>query len=172
MNVKFPRGLIIDLDNIPENFETKIQKAFAEYTEGTNPAYMYQDKLAFIDRMCQLAKGDIEDEAIVEDWIDGYCKHERQEYGNFVTESDVYCQETMCEMVRLGREQAELYGEYRQHGSREDEKIMKLIVRAIKVVMNFGEKPLATTVFNCAQHGNNNIQIVDSLTINTNNKEK
>ena len=62
MNVKFPRGLIIDLDNIPENFEAEIQKAFAEYTEGTNPAYMYQDKLAFIDRMCQLAKGDIEDE--------------------------------------------------------------------------------------------------------------
>lgn len=167
MNVKFPRGLVIDLNDIPNDFEQQIERAFKEYTSGTNPEYMYQDKLCFIDRMSELLHGDYSDEVIVDDWIDKYCEYERHENSKFVTEDDVYCYESMCSMVRVGRESHELYGTYKEKGSREDSKIMKLLCRAIKVVMNYGEPKAPATVVNCKQYGNNctNIASVKELTI-------
>lgn len=39
----------IDLVNPPENLEEIIQHYFSDYTSGTNPDYMDDDKLAYID---------------------------------------------------------------------------------------------------------------------------
>lgn len=49
MKVNFPRGLVFDLDNIPDDFEAQIRQAFHDFTEGTRKEYTYQDKLLFID---------------------------------------------------------------------------------------------------------------------------
>lgn len=51
MKISLPRGLNIDIDNVPDNLEELVQKAFGEYTAGTNPVYMHHDKLCFIDVM-------------------------------------------------------------------------------------------------------------------------
>ena len=143
MKVNFPRGLVFDLDNIPEDFEAQIRQAFHNYTDntdGTRKEYMYQDKLCFIDRTVELLHGGKRNDALVEDWIVDYTAHERQEYGHFVSKDDVYSEESMEAMVDVGRKQQSLYGEYTEKGRHEDEKIMKLLVRAIKVVMDYGEK--------------------------------
>lgn len=39
----------IDLVNPPDNLEEIVQDYFADYTSGTNPDYMDDDKLAYID---------------------------------------------------------------------------------------------------------------------------
>lgn len=41
--------MIIDLLNPPENLEEIVQDYFADYTSGTNPDYLDDDKLAYID---------------------------------------------------------------------------------------------------------------------------
>lgn len=49
MIVEFPKGIKIDLNNIPDDFEERIKTAFADYTSGTVAEYTYCDKLVFID---------------------------------------------------------------------------------------------------------------------------
>ena len=46
--VNKPR-VCIDLENPPENLEKIVQDYFADYTSGTNPDYLDDDKLAYID---------------------------------------------------------------------------------------------------------------------------
>ena len=46
--VNKPR-VCIDLVNPPDNLEGIVQDYFADYTSGTNPDYMDDDKLAYID---------------------------------------------------------------------------------------------------------------------------
>ena len=63
MKVLLPRNYEVDLDNIPEDFEEHIQKLFSEYTEMTNPCFMYHDKLCFIDGLavcCRLLWNDFQ----------------------------------------------------------------------------------------------------------------
>lgn len=138
MEVYFPRGLVFDLGYIPADFEARIQQAFHDYTAETNKDYTYQDKLRFIDRMVALLHGDKKDDDLLENWIVDYTAYQRREYDEFVTRDDIYSDEGMVAMINVGREQQSLYGEYVQKGSREDEKIMKLLCRAIKAVMDYG----------------------------------
>ena len=140
MKVHFPRGLTFDLDNIPEDFESQIRQAFHDFTDGTNEAYTYQDKLLFIDRTVNLLHGQCDDGALVDEWLDEYAEHERKENGYFISKDDAFSWDSMVAIVDVGRKQQSLYGEYTEKGSHEDEKIMKLLVRAIKVVMDYGEK--------------------------------
>lgn len=140
MKVNFPRGLVFDLDNIPEDFEAQIRQAFHDFTDGTNEAYTYRDKLLFIDRTVNLLHGQCDDGALVDEWLAGYAEQERKENGYFISKDDAFSWDSMVAMVDVGRKQQSLYGEYAEKGSHTDEKIMKLLVRAIKVVMDYGEK--------------------------------
>ena len=54
MKIKFPRNVVVDTDNIPQDFEEQIRASFKAYTEGTAEAYTYQDKLAYIDTWSHL----------------------------------------------------------------------------------------------------------------------
>lgn len=139
MKVHFPRGLVFDLDNIPEDFEAQIRQAFHDFTDGTREEYTYQDKLLFIDRTVDLLHGKCDDGALVDEWLDGYAEHERKENGYFISKDDAFSWDSMVAMVDAGRKQQSLYGEYAEKGSHEDEKIMKLLVRAIKAVMDYEE---------------------------------
>ena len=138
MKVHFPRGLVFDLDNIPDDFESQIRQAFHDFTNGTRKEYTYQDKLLFIDKMVNLLHGEGNDGALVDEWLDGYAEHERKENGYFISKDDAFSWDSMVSMVGLGRKQQSLYGEYTEKGSHEDEKIMKLLGRAIKAVMDYG----------------------------------
>ena len=43
--VKLPRGIEVDIFNLPENFEEQIKESFKGYTEETAKEYRYCDKL-------------------------------------------------------------------------------------------------------------------------------
>lgn len=112
MKVHFPRGLVFDLDNIPDDFESQIRQAFHDFTNGTRKEYTYQDKLLFIDKMVNLLHGECNDGALVDEWLDGYAEHERKENGYFISKDNVFSWDSMVSMVGLDRKQQSLYGEY------------------------------------------------------------
>lgn len=135
MTVFLPRGLRIDLDHVPDDFDDLIVNAFLEYTEGTAMAYRYIDQLGFIDACVRLLKGNVSPETAVRQLLHDTIDYQLDEFGVFPSPSDfdesfhVYC-------YNAGQRFSQLKSEYVQKGSTEDEKIMKLLCRIIKIVMN------------------------------------
>jgi hypothetical protein len=43
--INLPRGLEVDIFNLPEDFKEQVEETFKEYTSGIAKAYMYADKL-------------------------------------------------------------------------------------------------------------------------------
>lgn len=138
MIVKLPRGLEVDIDNVPSDFEKQVQKCFVDYTEMTNPDYMYHDKLCFIDRMVELLHGNKDADDAVMDKMKEYFEYEVSE-GNFPDESDFLSVEFMTDCYSAGEQSRRLYSHEWRKNQREhdDDKIMKLLCRAIKAVMDY-----------------------------------
>ena len=136
MKIKFPRGVEVDIDKVPEDFEEQIRKSFQGYTEGTAKEYRYHDKLAYIDRCREYAHGDKDPDFAVGELIkDTFCDR-YDEFGEFTSESDFLSAEFMEDCYRAGN--MNLYSHY-TNDHHKDDKIMKLLERAIKVVINYEE---------------------------------
>ena len=139
MTILLPRGLKVDLDNIPEDLEEQVQKCFAEYTEETNPKYMFHDKLLFIDVMVKKLHGNKDSDDAVMDAMKDYMEYEIKEYGNIPDKDDYLDVGFMEHCYNLGQRSMEMYshewkGKQRKH---DDDKIMKVLCRAIKAVMDY-----------------------------------
>lgn len=138
MIVCLPRNIRVDTNNVPVDFENMILKVFKEYTAATNPVYMYQDKLAFIDRCAEcLHKADDEYDA-VKGLIKEHMEWEIDEHGDIPDKDDFWSMDFFCQCYLAGKSDANLYGHYRKN-RRDDDKIMELLCRVIKVVMNYEE---------------------------------
>ena len=89
MILNFPRGLTVDIENPPSDFEEQIKQCFRDYTEGTAKEYTYQDKLAFIDRIRELANDvpEYSTDAVME-LMKGHFEFQISEYGEFPNEDD------------------------------------------------------------------------------------
>ena len=95
MKFRLPRDLIVDTDNIPEDFEVQVQKAFAGYTEMTAKDYTFQDKLLFIDVCVGILHGDKNDSEAVMELMKDTFEYQVSEYGTFPNESDFLSTEFM-----------------------------------------------------------------------------
>ena len=139
MIITLPRGRNIDINNIPENLEELIRKDFSEYTEGTRPEYMFEDKLCYIDLMAKkLHKADAEDK--VNRWILENFKYELEENDYFMEESDFLSRSSLMDCYEMGVRDSSLYFHDWQTWSKHvDEKIMRIECRAIKAVMSYAE---------------------------------
>ena len=139
MTIFLPRGLEVDLDNIPEDLEEQVQKCFAEYTEETNPKYMFHDKLLFIDVMIKKIHGNKDPEDAVMDAMKDYLEYEVKEYGNIPDKDEYLDVQFMEQCYKIGRESATLYSYEFIKGQKkyDDDKIMKFLCRAIKAVMDY-----------------------------------
>jgi hypothetical protein len=134
--IRLPRGVEVDIFNLPDNFEEVVKKSFSEFTEGTHEDYTYQDKLAYIDRFIEkLSKYEdvgSEVDKIVKDKF-AY----EWSTGELLQEEDVYCYEFMQCCYSVGRENQRLY----QHFGKQDhhiyDQIMRVLVRVITIVMNY-----------------------------------
>lgn len=134
MKIKFPRGIVIDTNQIPEDFDDIIRKSFEEYTEGTSKAYTYQDKLAYID-VCRKLLHKAEDaQNCVIKLMKERMEYEVSEYGSIPDKEDYLSAEFMEHCFVEGR--TNLYHHY-TGDHHIDDKIMALLVRAIKVVINY-----------------------------------
>ncbi|MCD7882514.1 MAG: hypothetical protein LUI87_02230 [Lachnospiraceae bacterium] len=132
--LEFPRGVQVDVFNPPEDFEEQIRKSFAGYTEGTNKDYTYQDKLAYIDLMRIYAHGEPDGEETAEEYITERFEYELHENGTFLKESDFRTTEVLSDMWERGH--LDLHASF-TGDHHIDERIQQLLVRAIKVVINY-----------------------------------
>lgn len=134
MKIKFPRGIVIDINQIPQDFDQIIRKSFSEYTEGTSKAYTYQDKLAYID-VCRklLHKAEDAQNCVIE-LMKKRMEYEVSEYDSIPDKEDYFSVEFMEHCFDEGR--TNLYHHY-TGDHHIDDKIMELLVRVIKVVINY-----------------------------------
>lgn len=137
MYITLPKGISVDIDNVPDDFEKEVQNAFADFTKGTNPKFMYEDKLYFIDLMTNYLHHQDATEK-VNDRIVSAFRHELNEYGEFAEESEFLTREFMEECYEMGVDDAQLYSRYfTKHGKHDNEKIMRIECRVIKAVMDY-----------------------------------
>jgi hypothetical protein len=134
--IRLPRGVEVDIFNLPDNFEEVVKKSFSEFTEGTHEDYTYQDKLAYIDRFIEkLSK--FEDEG---DEVDKLVK-EKFDYewdnGNLLQEDDIYCREFMEVCYYEGKVNHSLYQTFKIHDHHIYDRVMWVLVRVITIVMNY-----------------------------------
>lgn len=137
MIVHLPRDLYIDIDNIPEDFELQVQQKFAEYTEGTHPDYMFQDKLAFIDLTVKRLHGDKDSQEAVMDLMKDTFEFNVKEYGDFPGESDFLSVEFMEQCYTTGKESQRLHSHFETEEHHIYEKIEKLLLRLIQAVLDY-----------------------------------
>ncbi len=136
MKFRLPRDLIVDTDNIPEDFEVQVQKVFAEYTEMTSKDYTFQDKLMFIDVCVGILHGDkYKSKAVMELMKDTF-EYQISEYGTFPNESDFLSAEFMETCYEEGKNSQYLHFRNRG-GDHEIEKIEKMLIRLIRAVLDY-----------------------------------
>lgn len=143
MMITLPRGLNFNLNHIPEDFDEQIRKAFHDYTSGTNPAYMFEDKLSFIDSTLEYLHKTVHEDAY--STVKELCL-ERMEYtlnecDEFPDMEDYKCFEFMETCYLAGRDSHRLYDGHACFADnlRDNEKIYRLLIRIIKIVLDYEE---------------------------------
>lgn len=144
MIIRLPRNLEIDINNMPDDFDDIIRKAFRDYTEGTHEDYRYCDKLSFIDRCVELLHRDTDADTEIKNLILERTEYELDEYDDFPEKDEFWSMDFMCECYDKGKKDSQMYSTY--YSEREcinkcdkhlNDKIMKLLVRIIKIVINY-----------------------------------
>jgi hypothetical protein len=136
MKISLPRGVNIDIDNVPNDLENIVWRAFAEYTEGTASAYTFADKLCFIDAVTKRLHH--RDSGNVQDLIKKRFNYELMEQGRIMDSDEFYGDMAFFEdCYTLGEKDSSLYSYDYCEDRRDNEKIMKILVRVITAVMNW-----------------------------------
>lgn len=136
MIITLPRGINVDIDNVPDNLEELVGTAFAEYTSGTSSAYTFEDKLCFIDDMTKHLHR--RDSGNVQDLIKKRFEYELHEQGRIMDSDEFYGDMAFFEdCYMLGSSDTRLYSYDYCEDRRDNEKIMKILVRGITAVMNW-----------------------------------
>ena len=141
MIIRLPGNLKFDLNEIPDDFEDQVKKAFGEYTNGTSKDYTYQDKLCFIDHIVgKLHKAGDEWDAVKNLLLERF-EYNLDNYGDLPDRSDFETIEFMQDCYKRGREDGRLYYQFEDDNGIRDhhiyDKIMDLEYRAIKAVIEW-----------------------------------
>lgn len=134
--VKFPRGILVDVFNLPEDFEEQIKVSFRGYTAETAKEYRYCDKLGYIDCCIRHLNARERSDDIINKMVEGRILCRWREYGEIIEESDIYCFEFMEDCYNRGRENAELCSHFGSDDHHIYDQIQKVLVRVITIVMN------------------------------------
>lgn len=138
--INLPRGLEVDIFNLPEDFKEQVEQAFREYTSGTAKAYMYVDKLGFIDRCVEYLNGDKNSDDVVNSLVEETMIANWRNNGEITREDDIYCFEFMEDCYRAGREHSSLHAHFGNDDHHIYDQIQKVLVQVITIVMNYEDK--------------------------------
>lgn len=138
--INLPRGLEVDIFDLPEDFKEQVEQAFREYTSGTAKAYMYVDKLDFIDRCVEYLNGDEDSDDVVNSLVEETIIAEWRDNGEIIKEDDIYSFEFMEDCYRKGNENAKLNSHFRTNDRHIYDQIQKVLVQVITIVMNYEDK--------------------------------
>ena len=135
--VKFPRGIKVDIFDLPKDFEEQIKDSFRGYTEETTKEYRYCDKLGYIDCCIRHLNGDKRSDDIVNEMVEGRILYEWRENGEIIEEDDIYCFEFMEDCYDRGKKDASLYSHFGSDDHHIYDQIQKVLVKVITIVMNY-----------------------------------
>lgn len=79
--VKLPRGVEVDIFDLPEDFGEQIKESFKGYTAETAKEYRYCDKLGYIDCCIKYLNGGKRSGDIVNEMVEGRILYEWRENG-------------------------------------------------------------------------------------------
>lgn len=132
--VELPRGIEVDIFNLPEDFEEQIKESFKGYTAKE---YRYCDKLGYIDCCIKHLNGGKRSDDIVNEMVEGRILYEWRENGEIITEDDIYCFEFMEECYDRGKDDARLCSHFSSDDHHIYDQIQKVLVKVITIVMNY-----------------------------------
>lgn len=135
--IKLPRGIEVDIFNLPEDFEQQVTESFRGYTEETAKEYRYCDKLGYIDCCVRHLNGDKQSDDVVNENVERRILHQWREHGEIIDENDVYCFEFMEECYEAGKEDTRLCSHFRNDDHHIYDQIQKVFVEVIKIVMSY-----------------------------------
>lgn len=136
MVITLPRGIKIDIDRVPGNLEEIVQKSFDEYTKGTSRAYTYEDRLMYIDVMMKnIWHADAQRD--VQKLILDRFKYNLDDQGELTEPEEFLSVSFMEDCYNLGHDRTRLRCRGVTEDRHDDEKIMKIIERVIRAVMNW-----------------------------------
>ena len=138
-NIKLPRGIEVDIFNLPEDFEEQIKESFRGYTEETAKEYRYCDKLGYIDCCIEYLNGGNRSDDIVNEMVEGRILYEWRENREIIDEDDVYSFEFMEDCYDRGKKDAKLYSHFGSDDHHIYDQIQKVLVKVITIVMNYEE---------------------------------
>lgn len=138
--INLPRGLEVDVFDLPEDFKEQVEQAFKEYTSGTAKAYMCVDKLGFIDRCVEYLNGDEDSDDVVNSLVEKAIIAEWRNNGEIIKEDDIYSIDFMEDCYRKGKEGARLNSHFGTDDHHIYDQIQKVLVRIIRVVMNYEDR--------------------------------
>lgn len=146
--LQFPRGIAITIfphDMSPfhqvefwDDFREQIKKSFRDYTKGTNPEYIVEDKLSFINLIREL-NFNVSGKQIVNE-------HIREEFDdkNEVYLEDISDTDSIEEMIDEGLSRYKKDWNRWSGDKHVDEMVCALVADAIKTVMEYSELEIKT----------------------------
>ncbi len=137
--ISLPRGLEVDIFDLPEDFKEQVEQAFREYTSETAKACMYVDKLGFIDRCIEYLNGDEDSNDAVNSLVEEAMIAEWRNNGEFIREDDIYSIDFMEDCYSKGKEDAKLNSHFGNGDHHIYDQIQKVLVKVITIVMNYGD---------------------------------
>lgn len=138
--IRLPRGLEVDIFDLPEDFKEQVEQAFKKYTSGTAKAYMYADKLGFVDRCIEFLNGDKDSDDAVNSLVEETMIANWRNNGEITREDDIYCFEFMEDCYRAEREHSSLNSHFGNDDHHIYDQIQKVLVQVITIVMNYEDK--------------------------------
>lgn len=138
--INLPGGLEVDIFNLPEDFKEQVEETFKQYTSGTAKAYMYADKLGFIDRCVECLNGNEDSDKVVNSLVEEAMIAEWRNNGGIIKENDIYSFEFMEDCYRQGKEDARLNSYFGTDDHHIYDQIQKVLVQVITIVMNYEDK--------------------------------
>lgn len=138
--VKLPRGLEVDLFNLPEDFDEQIRRTFSEYTAETSEDYRDCDRLGYIDCCIKHLNGDKYPYDVINDKVKDFITYQWEECGQLDNEEDVYNMDFMVNCYEQGWEDATLCSHFGCRDHHIYDEIQRLLVRIIRVVMAYEDE--------------------------------
>lgn len=126
--INLPRGLEVDVFDLPEDFKEQVEQAFKEYTSGTAKAYMCIDKLGFIDRCVEYLNGKVDSNSAVNTLVEEAMIAEWRNNSEIIKEDDIYSIDFMKDYYRKGKKDAKLNSHFGTDDHHIYDQIQKVLV--------------------------------------------
>ena len=138
--INLPRGLKVDIFNLPENFDEEINRVFGEYTEKTSKDCRDCDRLGFIDCCVRHINGNKDSYDVVDEKVEDFITTQWREYGQLDNKDDVYSADFMADCYAEGVRNAVLCSHFGTDDHHIYDQIQKVLVQVIKIVMNYRDE--------------------------------